>query len=169
MLDYIWAALPIICTRGDTLADLVDKFGLGKTVPPESPDDVAAAVLDLTGKPGELAGIRAAFHALQGEYSWDKVVQPLVEFCNNPQRTRRDLVSDVSFEDMSIRLPVAEKMLIDKNNHIANLEDIIKSHEDTIKTYNEFPGSWLHVITRIYRRLFKRNAQKSVIGSSGHE
>lgn len=169
MLDYIWAALPIVCTRGDTLADLVEDRGLGKTVPPESPDDVAAAVLELTGTPGEIAGIRDAFSALQKEYSWDKVVRPLAEFCNSPQRTRRDWVSNVCLEDMSIRLPIAEKMLIDKNNHIANLEDIIKSHEDTIKTYNEFPGSWLHVITRVYRRLFKRNAQKTVIESGGHE
>ena len=35
VLDYLWAGLPVVATRGDALAELVERERLGVTVPPE--------------------------------------------------------------------------------------------------------------------------------------
>lgn len=151
MLDYIWAAVPIICTRGDTLADVVEDSGIGKTIAPKDPSGLAAAILDFVNKPEDLAKSRSALREVQKEYSWSYVARPLLSYCDQPQRTRRKVTADVSPEDSAIKIQMMEQMIIDKNRHIYNLENIISS-------YNEFPGSWLHLVTRAYRRVFKRKA-----------
>ena len=46
MLDYVWAGLPIVCTRGDVFADLVAARGLGAAVPPGDVDALAQAIDD---------------------------------------------------------------------------------------------------------------------------
>ena len=43
LLDYLWAGLPIVSTRGDALGDLVERRGLGAAPPPGDPDAFAAA------------------------------------------------------------------------------------------------------------------------------
>ena len=55
MLDYLWAGLPVVATRGDALGDLVEREGLGRTVRPGDVDGFAAAcreLLDDAGAPG---------------------------------------------------------------------------------------------------------------------
>ena len=34
MLDYLWAALPIVATQGDSFAELIEFAGAGLSVPP---------------------------------------------------------------------------------------------------------------------------------------
>jgi glycosyltransferase involved in cell wall biosynthesis len=92
MLDCFWAGLPIVCTRGDELADRVDRDGLGETVPPADPEEAAAAVervLD-NGREAYADALRAAW----GDFTWSRVSEPLVRFVTEPgadraQRPRR--------------------------------------------------------------------------------
>ena len=49
ILDCVWASLPIVCSEGDVLADLVQNEHLGITVPP---GDVDAAACGHRGSPG---------------------------------------------------------------------------------------------------------------------
>ncbi|HSH58891.1 MAG TPA: glycosyltransferase, partial [Acidimicrobiales bacterium] len=44
VLDYIWAALPVVTTEGDALADLVSSEGLGLTVPPSDANALEEAL-----------------------------------------------------------------------------------------------------------------------------
>src|SRR5262249_9953589 len=47
LLDCLWAGLPLVCTRGDALAELVEREGLGRVVAPEDEAGVANAILAL--------------------------------------------------------------------------------------------------------------------------
>jgi glycosyltransferase involved in cell wall biosynthesis len=90
-LDYLWAALPVVTTEGDWFAELVDHEGLGLTVPPESPEDLADALARLLSEPEMMAACRARAAAVRTGLRWSVVLEPLAEFCRHP-RPAPDLV-----------------------------------------------------------------------------
>ena len=85
MLDYIWAGLPVLCTEGDTLADVVEDRDLGEVVPPEDPAAIVAALGRLLDG-DRRARCAANLRRLAGELTWDAVVSPLDRFCAVPRR-----------------------------------------------------------------------------------
>lgn len=86
ILDYLWAQLPIVATRGDTFADLIEREGLGAAVAGEDVDAVARALLDLLGDDEGRPGRRARAAGVAGRFVWSEVLQPLVRFCADPRR-----------------------------------------------------------------------------------
>ena len=84
MFDYIRAGLPIVATRGDTTADLVDQHQLGICVAPEDVTAVAQAILDLLDEPTERR--TASFDRARKTLTWEYAALPLLRFCRNPQR-----------------------------------------------------------------------------------
>lgn len=83
LLDYIWAALPIIVTRGDVLSTFIEQHQLGWVVDYESVDGVTAAILESAG--ASRGEFRFRFAAVTPQLSWDTVMQPLVDFCREPR------------------------------------------------------------------------------------
>jgi glycosyltransferase involved in cell wall biosynthesis len=85
ILDYFWAGLPVICTAGDTLADDIQRLGIGITVAPESPEAVARALVELGGDAARRrdCGARSAAHA--ASLTWPAVAAPLRRFCADPR------------------------------------------------------------------------------------
>jgi hypothetical protein len=83
LLDSLWAGLPIVCSDGDSLADLVDREGLGVVVPPGDVDALAAAIVRLRD-PHCYADARRALHRMAPSYTWARVAAPIVEFCRRP-------------------------------------------------------------------------------------
>ncbi len=84
MMDAIYAGLPTVCSRGDTLADLVATHGLGRTVPAGDPQAIAAALVSLLDEPDAKAARADAFRRLAGELTWERVVEPLAEYLQVP-------------------------------------------------------------------------------------
>lgn len=84
VLDYIWAGLPIVATRGDATSDLVEKHGLGIVVDYGDDAGVAEAVLHLLEMPKD--AWTAHFEQARWDLTWERAVRPLVEFCRNPRR-----------------------------------------------------------------------------------
>jgi len=84
VLDYIWAGLPIIATRGDATSDLVERYRLGIVVDYEDDAGVADAILRLLETPKE--AWRERFERARQDLTWERVAQPLVEFCRHPRR-----------------------------------------------------------------------------------
>jgi len=81
MLDYFRCKLPIICTSGDILSDLIIKNNLGRVIAPE--DYVALAnEIELMLSNTEFA---ENYTLLYKEMAWAKCVEPLVKFCESPQ------------------------------------------------------------------------------------
>ena len=60
VLDYLWATLPTVTTNGDSLADLIERRGLGLTVPPEDVDALADALFTLLDDTGPGRGLPRA-------------------------------------------------------------------------------------------------------------
>lgn len=85
--DYIWAGLPLILTRGDSLAEMVQRRGLGRTVGAADVEGWKRAILELAGAPDERAEIRNKLRDLATEYHWEKVAEPLIRYCERPYRT----------------------------------------------------------------------------------
>jgi glycosyltransferase involved in cell wall biosynthesis len=86
ILDYFWAGLPILCTAGDTLAEDVERFDLGRTVPAEDVAATAAAIEALAGegpdsRAARVERVRERARAL----TWERAVQPLLRFCASPR------------------------------------------------------------------------------------
>lgn len=85
ILDYIWTSLPIVCTRGDATGDLVERYGLGFTVPAADEDQVVFALQRLLDDPRRRESRRAAFERAASDLSWRRVVGPLREFARQPR------------------------------------------------------------------------------------
>ena len=86
ILDYLWAALPVVATGGDAFAELIERETLGLTVAPgdvEALEEALFRVLD----DRELAAVcRKNLAAVRGRFAWSEVLAPLVEFCREPRR-----------------------------------------------------------------------------------
>jgi glycosyltransferase involved in cell wall biosynthesis len=84
LLDYIWTGLPIICTTGDTMAELVSAHQLGRVVGYQAVTEVASAIMNLLDTPSLRAEYKPRFDAVAPTLSWPNVAQPLVTFCQSP-------------------------------------------------------------------------------------
>jgi glycosyltransferase involved in cell wall biosynthesis len=89
LLDYFWAGLPTIATRGDTLGDLVGERGLGRSVAPESVDDWVAAIEALLGDEAEYAAARERTLQTREEFRWPRVIEPLARLLAEPLEESR--------------------------------------------------------------------------------
>lgn len=87
ILDYMWASLPIVCTRGDSLATLVHERDLGATVPPLDIDALADAMVGILTDPDAVARHKANIALVAEAYRWERTLAPLVAFCRNPRRS----------------------------------------------------------------------------------
>ncbi len=84
-LDYLWAGLPIVATQGDAFAELIERNGLGLTVPAEDPAALEQALSRLL-EDWELAEeCRARVAEVRERFRWSLVLDPLVSYCRRPQ------------------------------------------------------------------------------------
>ncbi len=83
VLDYLWAALPVVSTGGDTFEAIIRDKELGRVVEPEDVGSLAAALLEALD-PIENARLSANARAYSENLRWSRVLEPLIEFCRNP-------------------------------------------------------------------------------------
>jgi glycosyltransferase involved in cell wall biosynthesis len=93
VLDYFWAGLPVVVTRGDALGALVERRGLGRTVPPEDPQGLADVLGSMLADQEVLAECRRNIEHVRPELTWDRALAPLASFCEQPGRAP-DLPAD---------------------------------------------------------------------------
>jgi hypothetical protein len=86
ILDYFWAGLPVVATGGDALADLIETRSLGLTVPPSDVAALEEALFRLLDDE-EFANLcRKNIDGIAGQFTWTKVLDPLIRFCREPHR-----------------------------------------------------------------------------------
>lgn len=85
VLDYIWAGLPMVLSRGDSLAELAACERLGLVVEPGDVQGVAKALLTLLGEQDARRDRRERFARAAKRFQWDRVAAPLVHFCRHPR------------------------------------------------------------------------------------
>jgi len=95
VLDYLWASLPIVATRGDSLAALIEDRQLGVTVPPGDVDALEHALLRLLDDDAFAADCRENARAVAARFTWSEVLQPLMQFCRHPRRAPDLLVPEL--------------------------------------------------------------------------
>ena len=85
VLDYLWAARPIIASQGDAFGDLVEREGLGRAVLPGDVKALEQAILDLAADATLRDACSQRVKRVAQQFSWDRVAVPLVEFCREPR------------------------------------------------------------------------------------
>jgi len=86
ILDYIWAALPVVTTEGDALADLVRSQGVGLAVPPGDARALEDALFLLLSDDSLRSSCRHRAAALRPKLWWSEALKPLLDFCRRPRR-----------------------------------------------------------------------------------
>lgn len=86
ILDYIWSALPIVATKGDAFADLIDSAQLGFTVPGGDVAALEAALFGVLADSELAAACRKNHEDVRPGFIWTSVLQPLAKFCRSPRR-----------------------------------------------------------------------------------
>ena len=84
-LDYLWAGLPVVSTKGDAFAELIESEGLGLTVPPEDPQALEEALLRLLGDWDLAEKCRARVDEVRESFRWSRALEPLAAFCRSPR------------------------------------------------------------------------------------
>jgi glycosyltransferase involved in cell wall biosynthesis len=79
VLDHLWARLPTVTTRGDTLAELVERENLGRTTDFEDVDGWVTALETLLDDEDEYRRIQANADRVRRRFTWGHVVEPLAE------------------------------------------------------------------------------------------
>ncbi len=86
LLDSIWAGLPMVLSRGDVLAQELEKTGAALTVEAGAVEAVAQALNTLLDDPDTRSVRAAAFDRLRARYAWEQVTRPLKQFCHAPYK-----------------------------------------------------------------------------------
>lgn len=87
LVDFLWAETPVVCTRGDVIAELVERRELGIAVPERDVDAMTAALLRLIEDRAFYDRCKGNLRALKPELAWERQLSPLIAFC------RRDAAS----------------------------------------------------------------------------
>lgn len=86
LLDCLWAGLPVVCTEGDDLGDLVDRANLGQVVPAGDPAALADALAAVLAQGRDAYAERLGSAA--AAYRWPRVAATLAELIAAPAPPR---------------------------------------------------------------------------------
>jgi glycosyltransferase involved in cell wall biosynthesis len=84
LLDYFWARLPIVATRGDVLGDLVGEEGLGAAVEEGDVEGWTRAIERLLDDEDAMRAARQKLEEVRMRYAWPAVVEPLAALIERP-------------------------------------------------------------------------------------
>jgi len=94
VLDCIWVGLPMVLTAGDEMSALVEREGVGTTVPPQDPAALAETLRRLLTTPDLRERYAPRFRALAVQLTWEQVTEPLLAFCRQPQHAADKLAGE---------------------------------------------------------------------------
>ncbi len=86
ILDYVWAGLPIVATRGDSLSELIDQNELGVTAAPGNVSQVSQAILSILSIPNYGEVFRGRSAEIASTLNWQTAVKPLLNYCTRAER-----------------------------------------------------------------------------------
>ncbi len=156
MLDYVWASLPMISTKGDAFAELIDQHGLGMIVDYQAIDQISKAIVTMIDDPPGLKDYSDNMLKVQDQLTWDRIVKPLLKFCKNPRIHRPDL-ADEEIEDLKISVKSLGQAVKEKNNHIKNIEKLVVDKDRHIENLesqiSEYEKGLFYKIVNRFRQM----------------
>lgn len=132
VLDYVWAGLPMVVSRGDVAGELVRQYGLGIVVDYQDVEGVAEALLTLLDEPRHARAER--FAMLRQELTWERVAQPLIRFCSAPyhaadRQAGIALIPTERENRAAAQVSRLEKEREEQQMEIARLQELIQAYE----------------------------------------
>ncbi len=88
VLDYLWGGLPMVLTDGDFFAELAQREGLGIVVSAGDVDGLTEALEKVLFDEAFRAEAKASIARVREHYVWDRVLEPLVRFVDDPHAAR---------------------------------------------------------------------------------
>jgi GT2 family glycosyltransferase/glycosyltransferase involved in cell wall biosynthesis len=85
ILDYLWAELPMVVTRGDHFGDLVEREQLGVAVGPEDVAGLVAGLERVLFDDEFAERARVNIRRVREAYRWDRALRPLLSFVASPR------------------------------------------------------------------------------------
>lgn len=86
VLDYLWAALPIVSTTGDVLCESVVNGGAGISVDEGDVEAVSVALATLAENTALRTTMSRRARTLSESHTWTRVAVPLLSYCADPWR-----------------------------------------------------------------------------------
>ena len=146
ILEYIWAGVPIIATRGDTTSMVVSKYNLGEVVDYQDVSGVTQAILNILD--GSQEEYQTSLAVARAELTWEKAAQPLIQFCLNPCRA-----ADRQLDSLT-GVPYYKETLARHQVEVARLKRLVAAYEN---------GRFMRLMRTIHHwrnRLFGNSASK---------
>jgi glycosyltransferase involved in cell wall biosynthesis len=91
ILDYLWAELPMILTRGDSMADLCEKNNLGVVVDFENPEEIKNAIEKIVDSETIAKKMSENIKRVKSEYRWQRVAETVGQIISEDRWMERDL------------------------------------------------------------------------------
>jgi len=89
-VEYLSYGLPVIYNNYAELSGYIEKYKAGWCVDPEDPVAIREVVEQILDNPQELKEYSINAQTLVKEnFTWDKTINPLVEFCKNPKKREK--------------------------------------------------------------------------------
>ncbi len=151
ILDYFWAGLPVISTRGDSLSELVEKEELGVTVMAGDVDGLANAIISLADNKPFILSCKAKVAAISQDYTWEKVCRPIIEFCKDP-----------------VSSAVRKKLRPDQIHSGTDVLDFSQSSKNADSLDQGIKKSKYYIFKRFFYHLFKSGPKKTLQFSSNY-
>jgi len=130
ILDYIWAGLPMVLSRGDVLADLAETEGLGLVVEPGDVDQVAGALVSLLGEEDARGRRAEAFARVASSMTWEQVARPLVEFCQHPRLAADRRAGYLAHSFAEEEIGRLRRELRDSEARLTSLQRLVSDYEN---------------------------------------
>lgn len=127
VLDYIWAGLPMVVTRGDAISNVVQDHGLGVVVDFQDEAGVAEAILTLTER--SKSARQEQFAAARAEMTWERAARPLIEFCRTPHHAADHTLDWGLSESPNTESRIPSSSLAEGDAEIARLRELVAAYE----------------------------------------
>lgn len=83
ILDYLWASLPMVLTRGDFFAEDVSRYAMGRVMDYKDVVGWQSVLTELYHDREQLSCYKKNINTYRDQYKWSEVVKPLVSLCQN--------------------------------------------------------------------------------------
>jgi glycosyltransferase involved in cell wall biosynthesis len=85
VLDHIWTELPTICSRGDYMAEIIERYGFGLIVDDRTPTQFAEAINKLRSDSELILKIKNNLKNKKNLFTWEQTLEPLTSYVGQLQ------------------------------------------------------------------------------------
>lgn len=84
-IEYLWCGMPVLYNDFGEISEHIRDYDAGWTVNPKSESEINTALDEIFSSPDKVKqkGLNAA-RLVADRFAWDKTIQPLVDYLNNP-------------------------------------------------------------------------------------